>query len=209
MTYRSSVGMAFALRLLLAGALSTFCLDATARAQQNIDWQSAANAYYAAYSQAHTNTVNAAYQQVSQEQLNALIYAEIVAWNAYVQAQNAANAQARVLTLYQQIANIDATVQNWSIYVRNLYNFRNAAAYANDPSYRARYDNWVNGETARANNYVGSLQTVRGQIQAQINQGQTTTVVSQPIDTPQAPTADPCDPSYPYPSWCGIERTPR
>ena len=205
MTYRSSVGMAFALRILVAAALSIFCLNAT-HAQQNTDGQSAANAYYAAYSQAHNNTISAYYQWASQDQLNALIYAEAVAWNNYVQAQNAANAQARVLTLYQQIANIDATVRNWGIYVQNLYNFRNAAAYANDPNYRARYDNWVNGEVARANNYVGSLQTARGQIAAQINQGQTTTVVSQPIETPAAP-AGTCDPSIP--NWCGIERTLR
>jgi hypothetical protein len=198
--------MAFALRVLVAGVLSTFCLNATARAQQNIDWQSTANAYYAAYSQAHNNTINAYYQYASPDQLNALIYAEVAAWNAYVQAQNAANAQARVLTLYQQIANIDATVRNWGIYVQNLYNFRNAAAYANDPNYRARYDNWVSGETARANNYVGTLQGARGQLQAQINQGQTTTVVAQPIETPQAPAAAPCDRSIP--NWCGIERTP-
>lgn len=207
MTYRSSVGMAFALRILVAGALFTFFPDATARAQQNTDWQSTANAYYAAYSQAHNNTINGYYQWVSQDQLNALIYAEVVAWNNYVQAQNAANAQARVLTLYQQIANIDATVRNWGIYVQNLYNFRNAAAYANDPNYRAGYDNWVNGETARANNYVGSLQVARGQIQAEIDQGKTTTVVSTPIET-QAQTTNPCAVS-PYPSWCGLERSSR
>ena len=202
MTYRGSVGMAFARRIFVASVLSASCLNATARAQQNIDWQSTANAYYAAYSQAHNNTITGYYQSASQDQLNALIYAEVVAWNSYVQAQNAANAQARVLTLYQQIANIDATVRNWGIYVQNLYNFRNAAAYANDPNYRARYDSWVNSEAARANSYVGSLQTTRGQIQAQINQGQTTTVVSQPIDTPQAPAANPCDERYP--NGCGL-----
>jgi hypothetical protein len=205
MTYRSSVSVALALGILVAAALSTVSLIGTASAQQTRA-QATANAYYQVFTQAHANTMNAYRQGISQDQFNALIYAETVAWNNYVQAQYAANAEADVLRdLTVQIANVDVTIQNWATYGRNLYNMRDVAAYANDQNYRAAFDNWVQAEAARANMYIGSLQTARAQLQAQVDQG--TTVVSEPIETPQPPPQTSC--SSLYPSFCGLERSPR
>ena len=201
MTRRKSVSGALTCWIFLA-TISTIFLDVTARAQQSYSAaQLGANSYYQAYAQAHQNTINGFYQRVPQEQFAQLLRAEVMAWNSYLQAQNAANAQAHLLGLQQQIANIDATINNWISYIQNLYNFRNAGAYATDPNYHTAFDNWVKQESAQGNNYIAQLRAVRVQVQSQV-----TTVVSQPIETPRSPAPTDCgDRDDPLNAWCELK----
>ena len=183
------LGLAFANILFVGGA-------ATAQTSLNAAQIAAQNSYQA-YAQAHQNTINGYYARVPQDQFNLLLAAEVAAWTNYVQAQNAINAQAHLLGLEQQIANIDATIQSWVSYIQNLYNLRSAGAYTADAVYRAAFDNWVKQEAARGNSYIEQLKVVRAQAYREA-----TTVVSQPIETPQVPWTNQCDTSMP--NWCDI-----
>jgi hypothetical protein len=173
--------------------LSSFILPQQSRAQ--ID--ASANAYYQAYSAAHQNTINGYHQHVPQDQFNALLQQEIAAWQNYVQAQNLANAEAyRLGTVAQQIAVIDATINNWIQYIQSLYNHRNLGAYANNPNYRAAFDQWVNQESARGNQYIVQLHETR-----KVLAGSTTSVVLSDQPIPSAPATS-CDRSIPH--WCDL-----
>lgn len=119
--------------------------------------QQRAAAAYQFYGQAHQATINGYNQVVPQEQFNQLLQNETAAWQAYVDAQNAANVEAYAAGAAQEIAVIDTTIANWVSYIQNLYNFRNVPAYDNDQAYRAQFDQWVQSEATRGNNYIAQL----------------------------------------------------
>jgi hypothetical protein len=79
--------------------------------------------------------------------------------------------QAQYAAQYQQVGQIDNTLQAWYNYLstNNLYSYLYsypglAQRYATDPNYKAQYDNWVYQTQVQGSGYMQQLQTERGQL---------------------------------------------
>jgi hypothetical protein len=131
--------------------------------------ETAAQAYaqqtYNAYLAAHEQTWRATAQGLPNE---AYVANERYAWEVFIQAQNAANAeQNQILANYylaQQVAQIDTAMYNWSILVRTIYDRRDVNGWNNDPVYRAGFHQWAQNWIAYANNVYATLAAYRQQL---------------------------------------------
>ena len=132
-------------------------------AQAQTALQMHAQQKYNEYVAAHEATWRIQAQGAPQDVYNQYLNYEQQKWNEFLQAQNAANAEANQVAMQQHILQADNAIASWNNYLQQIYQGTTTPAYQNDPNYRAIYDNWMQGPVGQAREMIAQLQNYRAQ----------------------------------------------